>query len=82
MLFFVTSVKESAVTYRVIQVRLQQILPQPRRGLVGHLHPILQDSHRELRRGVTGQPQAEVRVRRLWGKLLAGFFQWCHPGDG
>ena len=76
--------EELGVADRIHNVGAGQIRAQAFWGLVGHLHAALQDGGRELFGGVGGQPQAEVgvRLRGVWGQLLAYLLERGQPGHG
>lgn len=65
------AVKELRVRYRVHVERTNDVGAQPLGSLIGHFDSVLQYSHREVGRGVTGQPQAEVWVSGIWIQLLS-----------
>jgi hypothetical protein len=72
-------VEEGRVGDGVEQEGALHVEAQALGGLVGHLDAVLQDAHGEDGRGVRGEPQAEVAVRRVRLEVLADALQRHHP---
>lgn len=64
------AVEELGVRDGVHEVGADDVGPETFGGLVGHLHPVLQDGHGEVGGRVAGQPHAEVGVSGLGAQLL------------